>query len=1102
MKNLYALLVGINEYSPPNTPLYGCVKDVNRVEQYIREYHADQFDLQIKKLLNKEASYSNIINGFRQHLSQATEDDMVWFHFSGHGSEEKSAPEFSALEPNGKDQTLWCADSGVDDVFNLADKELAVLLHEIATTYPDGSPKKSPPHILVSLDCCHSGSGTRDAGDSDQMRTRNARASGRDRPIDSYVSGYYAKQGSHMHVPAAPHVVLSACQTFQLAGDLNDGGAFTNGLIRALKASKGQINYADLFIRTRASVRQIRENQTPDFSSIENFNPYQQFLASEELGVPQHYEVFFENAKWYIRCGAIHGLPTDSDTPIKVELRSFPKNNVLGHATITSVGAQQSALNTDFKFSIKSTVKDIAPGEDHYRGVIMSFPAAPVYVYVHGDDNHVRGIELNWPEDTHIQFVDEDREDASIDLKIQNNVFALTDRKTDTIVQEVDLNDQSDVELNKVYDSLFVSYSKINKWYSFRDLKNKNKASKITDWVSLHMHVLDAKGGQTVYTDSHVTLYANKENSRQGQFGFLPKVLIKNTTQDLFMYLMYMQPNFAIDCPEDEIIFYAAEYDSINELEMQLWKNIRGFGPAPKIEDDGVTTFEPSVTSHFKLLVTTEKLDYFQFLQSKLGNHRSNLSLWQPDKVSDDWTSINMAVTICLQNKSIEENKPTRINNNVQVSGSDVVQADVVLSPLAKSNDKVSGDNPFLLQRDDFRLLDLRDNHKTAAPHVLEFQNLRAGHAETLEQNPLHLQLNQSCEQNEMIIPMAFDGKYFRVTGDGHTTDGETQVDIHRLPSLRDAGKNMDEYQGNRGVMSTLKMAFFKLVMNNDQTNKISALEVKDDELVLTTSGMAERVMTSTNFLLILHGIMGDGLSICKDLGMNNADFYKKYDCVLVYDYECLNTPLDETARLLRDEIEKFNIHQHKDKSIDIVAHSCGGLIARWLIEQEGGHAYVNNLTLLATPNSGSLFGKVEEYRSFALNILEVAANFMPQIIPGSGLLIKVLKFAGNLTPALGQMSPDSNFLTQLNTSADPGIPYNIVVGDARNVDRNHASDLIKRLYSDSTRNASDTDVHDLFITTKSAELRPIFERRKNPPVYHTAIPAHHFTLIREFKFE
>ena len=174
MKNLFALLVGINDYKKPLSALNGCIKDVKQIEKFIHTHCKEDFDVHVKKLLDGEATYQGIINAFRSHLKQARPDDVAWFHYSGHGSEEKTAPEFLPLEANGKDQTLICHDSRKSGADHLADKELAVLLQEVATEYVDHSRKEGTPHIVVTLDCCHSGSGTRSAGEDAEWSTRSA----------------------------------------------------------------------------------------------------------------------------------------------------------------------------------------------------------------------------------------------------------------------------------------------------------------------------------------------------------------------------------------------------------------------------------------------------------------------------------------------------------------------------------------------------------------------------------------------------------------------------------------------------------------------------------------------------------------------------------------------------------------------------------------------------------------------------------------------------------------------------------------------------------------------------------------------------------------
>jgi hypothetical protein len=152
-QKIYGLIVGINKY-PTINQLSGAVADAQAMHRFLTEKYRD-LSPEIILLTDEQATRINIINAFRTHLAKAGAGDTVFFHFSGHGSREQSPEEFRIFFPEGKNETLVCYDSRYENGFDLADKELAVLLHEL---------NKKSPHIVVSLDCCHSGSGTPNGG--------------------------------------------------------------------------------------------------------------------------------------------------------------------------------------------------------------------------------------------------------------------------------------------------------------------------------------------------------------------------------------------------------------------------------------------------------------------------------------------------------------------------------------------------------------------------------------------------------------------------------------------------------------------------------------------------------------------------------------------------------------------------------------------------------------------------------------------------------------------------------------------------------------------------------------------------------------------------
>jgi hypothetical protein len=123
----------------------------------------------------------------------------------------KSAGAFKRFYPDGKDESLVCYDSGAPGGFDLADKELAVLLAELA---------RNDPHIAVVLDCCHSGSGTRGPDDFAQARARATYEIFDEWPLETYLDGRYAARmarGESLEIPASRHILLAACERVQKA---------------------------------------------------------------------------------------------------------------------------------------------------------------------------------------------------------------------------------------------------------------------------------------------------------------------------------------------------------------------------------------------------------------------------------------------------------------------------------------------------------------------------------------------------------------------------------------------------------------------------------------------------------------------------------------------------------------------------------------------------------------------------------------------------------------------------------------------------------------------------------------------------------------------
>ena len=118
----------------------------------------------VKTLVNQQATKAAIVNAFKALASQSKRGDVVYVHFSGHGQQMK---DMHNDEKDGLDE-CWIpydayrkASATYHGEKHLTDDELNVYLNAIRNKI--GAKGK----LLVAIDACHSGDGTR--GDDDEV---------------------------------------------------------------------------------------------------------------------------------------------------------------------------------------------------------------------------------------------------------------------------------------------------------------------------------------------------------------------------------------------------------------------------------------------------------------------------------------------------------------------------------------------------------------------------------------------------------------------------------------------------------------------------------------------------------------------------------------------------------------------------------------------------------------------------------------------------------------------------------------------------------------------------------------------------------------------
>ncbi|NKE72969.1 fibronectin type III domain-containing protein [Candidatus Manganitrophus noduliformans] len=136
-------------------------------------------------------------------------------------------------------------------------------------------------------------------------------------------------------------------------------------------------------------------------------------------------------------------------------------------------------------------------------------------------------------------------------------------------------------------------------------------------------------------------------------------------------------------------------------------------------------------------------------------------------------------------------------------------------------------------------------------------------------------------------------------------------------------------------------------------SSQISALQVRNFKIYKEETNSNFQTDSSGRNLLIIHGVCSSSLFFQEETDLIpffvNSPYYKN---IIFYDY-----PWTEPIVYNAHELSKFIISLNIEGTFDIIAHSMGGMVARYAIENTNPvrslRGKVKNLFMLATPNDG-----------------------------------------------------------------------------------------------------------------------------------------------------
>lgn len=994
---VYALLVGINEYDDSVGRLNGCLKDVEYFEGYLRS-RFDESTLNVERLLDGDATYANVVGGFRKFLTRAEDDDVALFLYCGHGARWKCADEFSDHSRDGFDETMVCVDSRVKPgVYDLADKELAALLHDVAA---------KGAHVAAIMDSCHSGGATRGPDDLLWPTTRNTHQEDSQRPYDSYLDGYYAAKapgGQGLVIPKSRHVLLAACTRHQKAKEGPSGGVFSATLQDVLEGGQSELTYSELFARARLAVRRRVRDQDPQFESHDGFNVFSDFLSTKSLGRTPTHLVYYDDewGDWKLKFGAALGLPTDATEPIDLTILG-KDDEELTRAVVTEVNVQESEIELD---------DELPKGE--YMARLNTFPAPRMPVRLTGTEAGLQALRdgLDADQSAGIRWAG-DGEEARYTLEAGSvdgeDLFTVT--REDPPLEITGIPDGFE---QPAVDDILGVLGQVARWERLLLLQNPNTKMNPSE-IELTITASEWNG-EPAYSDvdGQIKIVFDEDSDGLQKWANRDYEIraTNNASQVLHLALLHFSEEFGITLVSNEPL--RPGEDAILDAEA-FW-----------LADERVQGQE-----NFILVVSTEHVDAEQLAQDDItlrGKERGTRGRApRRKKYTNEWYTKRLQVRTVGRTQRLGAEPAAVEGGAVTVQGHPTVRGSVSIVPAPANTRSAGGGFHQVLSRAGLELVGLDDSSTRSAgaggASVIELSDLTG--TESLAETPLEIDIGLDLSDEHELVPLAFDGEHLLLVGDSERLDdGSTRVRVDYVPEGAE--------EGRRSLGRALKLYLFRTYLGRDGT-ALRWVDFQDDgSVVRQASGVQDKVAAAKSVLLLVHGIIGDTEGMAEGVGhVAYADrpLAEHFDVVLTYDYENLSRPIQDTASDLKKRLDEAGALSD-DVQLTIMAHSMGGLVSRWFVEQLGGADWVDHLVLCGTPNGGSPFGHVGTARKLFSILGSVAANaaMLQGVLP---FVLGAIQRSKKLTVTLEQMKPGSEFLESLSSSPDPATRYTILAGD------------------------------------------------------------------------
>lgn len=1163
-KTLYVTLIGINAYR--QNALNGCIRDVLALDRILRELCLQQKDVlgycpyfllapndQDKAQLAEYKSSHNLSINFDSptfanisqkafaHLKQAKDGDIGVFYFSGHGSQTEAPEVFWHTKPDRKNETLVCLDSrdnDAPDARDLIDKEIAFLLWDALNG--------KNVHALVMMDSCHSGNITRAMADKkDTAQYRFLPSDKNHIPFSSYIGSdnpaFYDIKEGNAYFKIARYVHLAAARDHQKAQETAEGGLFTSKLTTLLRNGGTSQSYRDLMQNLSVNVRMRNPQQDPVAFALVEDDLNKQFLGDNLVPYIPTFEVRFnfERGQWIMNGGLQHGITAPvgsakSTVSIPDDQRTLGESSI----GINEVSGDFSVLNDADMIAFDKSRSD-------YKAVVMrlSLPALGIILSPALQEKTLLAeqIKTTFSKANFLYFKIITGESTCTNYQIDitgDDHFILTQPCSNTPL----------FKREKDAGSFLRNIEHFAKWLRTVEIQSASTSYRKNDFI-FNIQRIEGKSFSGVDRES---LAAEKwhaapaqqtvfsyTNGYQPAFRFSMEIAPESNLQSCYISALYLDSRYGITT--GLIRSDSGRLEKMGSpLHLVFLRDGREIKTIKLDIDPGYAAYGINeITDYLKIFISDKPLDVSRYEQRSLeldtnGTRGIDDDLFDQKATSrdSDWAVFDFPFRIVGPDKE----KMLRSGESVNFPGFSI---DVPAGFSAKAF-AATGEDIFRKERSPANFeKNISGVQPEATPPVAIWgQNvtepaflpsLAAGDGSMLEilelksvdGSPLSLPEGKSLiikpntitktrsadDPDEVIIPCGYDeiSELWYPVG---SSDENGNIHIDFLPT-ETSGLIQTTSPADKSIGGSVKLFFRKLFKKKKRLNTLVLYRVSPEdeweELTNEPSKMSDELegKRSSRVVLLTHGLTGDTrhmVAALKEL----KELANEVQYVMTYDYENLSTPIEDAARSLSKELKEAGFGKSGMPALTVIAHSQGGLLARWLVEQEGASVYVRQLILVGVASAGSELAKLG---SSVFSLLTHALNITGPIqwaISGLSLLLKALRSDPGRT--LKDTNPGSDFIEKLRQSSKPeNVLYSVIIGDLSLIDREVEEDdkflqRLKKVLADKvvvpwfTHGLFKDEPNDIAVTVASATAINGYDQTANMRI----VASNHLAYFRK----